>query len=119
MGQKKIKASKIFTLDNALYELEAQNVKLPLTVGYAVHKMSEQISHVADYISSRLFSVIDENRMRCGDMTDEEKVIYDTLMDSEVWITPFEISKEELFSNSDAKVGLREIAYIEELFDEN
>lgn len=116
MGQIKIKASKVFVLDNALYELEEQQTKFPLNVGYAVHKMSKQISEISEYISNRLFAVIDEERMRLGNMTDEEQVIYNTLMDSEVWIEPFDITKEELFDNKEVALALHEIAAVDELF---
>lgn len=112
-------ASKVFMLDKIFYDLEEQQSKFPLNVGYAVHKMAKQVSEAAEYISDRLFAVIDSERMRLGNMTDEEQIIYNTVMNSEIGIKPFDISKDEFFENKEVVVSLREIPYIEELFPEN
>ena len=112
-------ASKVFMLDKIFYDLEEQQTKFPLNVGYAVHKMAKQVSEAAEYVSDRLFAVIDSERMRLGNMTDEEQIIYNTVMESEIDIKPFDISKDEFFENKEVAVSLQEIAYIEELFPEN
>lgn len=114
-----MKASKIFMLDKVFYELEEQKTKFPLNVGYAVYKMGKQVSEAAEYISDRLFSVIDSERMRMGTMTDEEQIIYNAVMESEIDLKPFDISKDEFFENKEVVLSLQEIPYIEELFPEN
>lgn len=114
-----MKASKIFMLDKVFYELEEQKTKFPLNVGYAVYKMGKQVSEAAEYISNRLFSVIDSERMRMGTMTDEEQIIYNAVMESEIDIKPFDINKDEFFENKEVALSLQEIPYIEELFPEN
>ena len=114
-----MKASKIFMLDKVFYELEEQKTKFPLNVGYAVYKMGKQVSEAAEYISDRLFSVIDSERMRMGTMTDEEQIIYNAVMESEIGLKPFDISKDEFFENKEVVLPLQEIPYIEELFPEN
>lgn len=119
MGQIKLKAEKVFALDKAFYDLNEQNHKFPLNVGYEVYKMAKQMSEVADFLSMRLFAVIDSERMGLNQLTDEERVIYNAVMQSEVYIDPFNVSKEEFFSNSDAEMTLRGIGYIDELFGEN
>jgi hypothetical protein len=114
-----MKASKIFMLDKVFYELEEQKTKFPLNVGYAVYKMGKQVSEAAEYISDRLFSLIDSERMRMGTMTDEEQIIYNAVMESEIDLKPFGIRKDEFFENKEAVLSLQEIPYIEELFPEN
>ena len=114
-----MKASKIFMLDKVFYELEEQKTKFPLNIGYAVYKMGKQVSEAAEYISNRLFSVIDSERMRMGTMTDEEQIIYNAVMESEIDLKPFDISKDEFFDNKEVVLSLEEIPYIEELFPEN
>ena len=114
-----MKTSKIFMLDKVFYELEEQKTKFPLNVGYAVYKMGKQVSEAAEYISNRLFSVIDSDRMRMGTMTDEEQIIYNAVMESEIDLKPFDISKDEFFENKEVMLSLQEIPYIEELFPEN
>lgn len=119
MGQIKLKAEKVFALDRTFYELEEQNHKFPLKIGYEVYKMAKQMSEVADFLSKRLFAVIDSERMHLNQLTDDERVIYNAVMESEVYIDPFNVSKDEFFSNSDVEATLSEIAYIDELFREN
>lgn len=114
-----MKASSVFMLDKVFYELEEQKTKFPLNIGYAVYKMGKQVSGAAEYISNRLFSVIDSERMRMGTMTDEEQIIYNAVMESEIDIKPFDISKDEFFENKEVALSLQEIPYIEELFPEN
>ena len=114
-----MKASSVFMLDKVFYELEEQKTKFPLNVGYAVYKMGKQVSEAAEYISNRLFSVIDSERMRMGTMTDEEQIIYNAVMESEIDLKPFDISKDEFFENKEVALSLQEIPYIEELFPEN
>lgn len=114
-----MKASSVFMLDKVFYELEEQKTKFPLNIGYAVYKMGKQVSEAAEYISNRLFSVIDSERMRMGTMTDEEQIIYNAVMESEIDIKPFDISKDEFFENKEVALSLQEIPYIEELFPEN
>ena len=111
-----MKASKVFILDSIFYKLDEQQTKFPLNVGYAVYKMGKQISEAAEYLSNRLFSVIDQDRMRLGNLTDEEQLIYNAVMDSEINIEPFAISRKELFDNKDVELTLSEIADIDELF---
>ena len=114
-----MKASNVFMLDNIFYRLEEQQTKFPLNVGYAVHKMAKQVSEAAEYVSNRLFAVIDSERMRLGNMTDEEQIIYNAVMDSEIDIQPFTITKEELFDNKEVALTLKEIESVDELFGEN
>ena len=114
-----MKASSVFMLDKVFYELEEQKTKFPLNIGYAVYKMGKQVSEAAEYISNRLFSVIDSERMRMGTMTDEEQIIYNAVMESKIDLKPFDISKDEFFENKEVVLSLEEIPYIEELFPEN
>lgn len=114
-----MKASKVFMLDDIFYKLTSQDTKFPLKIGYAVYKMARQISEAAEYIGNRLCSVIDEKRMRLGDLTDDEQLVYKAVMDSDIDIKPFEISKDELFRNDEVSLTLQEIAEVDELFGEN
>lgn len=115
----KVKACDVYGIDKALYNLVEQQVKLPLNIGYAVYKMYKQVSDAAEYIAERLTCVIDEERMRLNQLTEDESAIYNAVMQSEIDIVPFSISREELFGNKEVELSLSEIANIDELFREN
>lgn len=115
----KVKACDIYAIDQSLYKLVEQQVKLPLNIGYAVYKMYKQVSDIAEYIAERLSFVIDEQRMKLNQLSEEETAIYNAVMESEIDISPFEISREELFGNKEVELNLSEIANIDELFREN
>ena len=114
-----LKASELFEIKDSLERLSDEQDKFPLNVGYHMLVMLKQMETIEEYMFSRLFLVVDEDRFYNDRMTDEEVKIYNALFDSEIDIEPFKINKDDIFSSITVALPMEDIRNIDMLFEEN
>ena len=116
---KTLKVYEILDIKSAMDSLIENNEKFPMKIGYKICKIERELCEMEDYIFERLFKVIDEEKIRLASMSEEEMVIYQAVMESEMDIDLFGMDKEELFNNNDIKITVDEISALMKLFEEN
>lgn len=114
----KVRVGRVFRIDESLDKLLQQQGELPLNVGYDLWRMKKQLDDLGAYIVERLKLVISEEHMQTNELDETEQMAYNAVLQSEVDIQPFAITKEELFQNKEAKLTVSEISDIMELFGE-
>lgn len=114
----KLRVGRMFEIGISLDKLLSQQNELPLNVGYDLWKMKKQFDEIGSYVLERIKLVIPEERLAKNELDENEMVIYQMIIGSEVEIVPFSVSREELFKNENVRLTVSEIADIMELFDE-
>lgn len=114
----KLRVGRMFEIGISLDKLLSQQNELPLNVGYDLWKMKKQFDEIGSYVLERIKLVIPEERLAKNELDENEMVIYQMIIGSEVEIVPFSVSKEALFKNENVRLTVSEIADIMELFDE-
>lgn len=111
-----LKVFEIFDINKAIENLIKQDLKYNVKVGYEIHKMKKQLDDIERYVVERLCMVIDNDRMRSNNLTNEERLLYNTVMESEMEITPFNIERDDIFNNENVMLTVKEVADIDQLF---
>ena len=114
----KVFVKNVFRIDSVLDKLLQQQSELPLNVGYDLWKMKKQLNEIGSYVVERLKLVISEEHMQNNELDESEQMAYNAVLQSEVDIQPFTITKDELFQNKDVRLTVTEISDIMELFGE-
>jgi hypothetical protein len=114
----KLRVGRMFEIGISLDKLLSQQNELPLNVGYDLWKMKKQFDEIGSYVLERIKLVIPEERLAKNELDENEMVIYQMIIGSEVEIVPFSVSKDALFKNENVRLTVSEIADIMELFDE-
>ena len=114
----KVFVQNVFRIDSVLDKLLQQQSELPLNVGYDLWKMKKQLNEIGSYVVERLKLVISEEHMQNNELDESEQMAYNAVLQSEVDIQPFTITKDELFQNKDVRLTVTEISDIMELFGE-
>lgn len=114
----KLSVEKVFRIGMSLDKLLSQQGELPLNVGYDLWRMKKQLDDIGSYVMERLKMVISEEHMQNNELDTAEQIAYETVLKSEVDISPFKITTEELFQNKEVVLTVSDISDIMELFDE-
>lgn len=83
----------------AIDDIMRCEVRIPLPVAWKLHKAYKSLDEVADYAFSRLDSLI--NDFGKSEMDDNEKLIYQTVMDSEVEVCMPSFTEDEIMGVGD------------------
>lgn len=115
---KTLKVFEILDAKAAIDTLMENNEKFNLKIGFKLCQIEQRLSEMEDYIFERLFKVIDEKKIELGEMNEEEMVIYQSVMETEMEVELFGLTRDELINGSDIKIDLNEIKALTKLFDE-
>lgn len=113
-----LKVFEILDAKAAIDTLMENNEKFNLKTGFKLCQIEQRLSEMEDYIFERLFKVIDEKKIELGEMNEEEMVIYQSVMETEMEVELFGLTRDELINGSDIKIDLNEIKALTKLFDE-
>ena len=119
--KKEMKILKVFEILDAKAAIDTlmeNNEKFNLKTGFKLCQIEQRLSEMEDYIFERLFKVIDEKKIELGEMNEEEMVIYQSVMETEMEVELFGLTRDELINGSDIKIDLNEIKALTKLFDE-
>lgn len=115
--KKTIKAREAFKVEEALNELCDQDLKFPLNIGFKLMKIKKEISELNGYVSSRLVLAIPNLLEDTNNLTNEQIILYNSILDTPVEIETQDLTEEELYSNSEIKISLKVIENLSPLFE--
>ena len=112
--KKTLKVHQILKANMSLSEIIAQDSLFSIKVAYSLSKVKHELETAENYVLSRFTSI-------CGDidfenMTENQKIIYKTISESDIDIEIPIISINEITENNDAKISVRDMENIECLF---
>lgn len=113
-----LKVSELFEINEALSKLLSQDKEYPINIGYDIYRVKKNLDDIESYVVNRLCMVLDNERMSKNELTNEEMLVYDTVMNSDVEIETFKIEKEKLFDNNNVKLTVKEVGLIDRLFEQ-
>lgn len=107
-----------FQLNLSLSKLFEQEILLPLKCGYDIYRILKYLNELEEYVFQRMEKVIPREHLENGNLTEEDTIIYNSIINSKVTVPKFEITKDELMSNIEAKLSLQDISNICQLFEQ-
>ncbi len=114
---KRLKVYEILDIKSAIDTLMENNDKFTIDVGFRICQFERHLTEIEDYVFERLFKVIDEKKIEFGEMNEEEMIIYQSVMETEMTIETFDLKKDDL-KCSDLEMNINEIKALTKLFDE-
>lgn len=108
----------VFKLNQTIEHLNEQGIKLSFKNGYELLKFKKELDNIEQYTAQRLNSVIDSERMSKNEMTEEEQMVYVTVMSNEVDINKPEIDFDEIKNSRDINLSLSDIETLCTIFEE-
>lgn len=114
---KTLKVYEILDIKSAVDTLMENNDKFPIGIGFKICQFERHLTEIEEYVFERLFKVIDEKKIEFGEMNEEEMVIYQNVMETEMAIETFELTKNDL-KTSNLEMNINEIKALSKLFDE-
>lgn len=112
----KIHVYKILKVNRTIETLLEQHISYPINVGYKIFQLKKELDNIEKYIIERL-SMLCPNFFT-NDMTEEEKIIYETILSSEIELNNINITIEEITNNNEVKTTLEDIENLMLLFNE-
>ena len=114
MEKKVIKIEQVFILLEALEELYTQHVKYPINIAYKLNRIKNELNDIEKYTLERIAEVIPN----WGDiitLSAEENLVYTAIMNSEIEIETYGLTKDELFTPTTNDQPVIELGKIEAL----
>lgn len=111
-----LKVSELFEVNESLTKLLSQDKEYPVNIGYDIYRVKKSLDDIEGYVVNRLCMVLDNERMSKNELTNEEMLVYNMVMDTDVEIETFKIEKDKLFDNSKVELTVKEVADIDKLF---
>ena len=114
--KKVIQARQAFRIEEALNVLYDHDVKFPLNIGFKLMKIKNEISELNSYVSSRLVTLIPNLVEDTNSLTNEQIILYNTILDTPIEFDTQDLSEEDIFSNGEVKTNLKVIDNLTPLF---
>lgn len=97
-----VTASQLLRASDALDEMTAQDLKFPLDVAYRLLIMRRSVSEAEEYVMERMGRIVDIG----GELTDEEKVIADAVMSTQIRLEIPSVKVSEVTNNKEAEASI-------------
>lgn len=117
--KKTIKAREAFRLEESLNELYDQDIKFPINVGFKLTQIRRELSEINSYISSRLVLAIPNVVEDTKSMTNEQIILYNSILDSQIDIETHDIKADDILLNNEVNVNMKVVEGLSPLFTEN
>lgn len=108
----------VFKINQSVERLIEQNIKLSFNNGYKLLQLKKELDNIEQYTVSKLNQVIDNERMKANQMTDEEQMTYLTIMNSEIEINDIKIDFDNIKENNEITLPLQDIELLSVFFEE-
>lgn len=114
--KKTIKAREAFRLEESLNTLYDQDIKFPINTGFKLTKIRRELSEINSYISSRLVLAIPNLVEDTQSLTNEQIILYNSILDSPIEIDNHDIKEDDVFSNNEVNVNMKIVEGLSVLF---
>ena len=115
--KKEIKIYKILKINIVLERLIEQDCKYEINTSYKLYKLKKEINNIENYIFDRFYKLF--NGKELEQLSNNERIIYNTILDSTIEINIPNISVEDILKNKEIKMSVQEIEIIEQLLAKN
>lgn len=108
----------VFKLNQSIERLIEQDCNLSFNNGYKLIQIKRELDDIEQYAVSKLNQVIDNERLRSNEMTEEEQMVYVTIMNNEVEVSDIKIDFDNIKENNEITLPLSDIEMLSVFFEE-
>lgn len=105
------KTTKTLTLNEALElndtidTLFGEHIKYPVNVGYKLYKLRKDLNDLSDYSINCIVELLPELKSENPQLSENDKLIYQTILNSPVEVDIHGLTREELYCYSESSGG--------------
>lgn len=108
----------VFKLNQSIERLIEQDCNLSFNNGYKLIQIKRELDDIEQYAVSKLNQVIDNERLISNEMTEEEQMVYVTIMNNEVEVSDIKIDFDNIKENNEITLPLSDIEMLSVFFEE-
>lgn len=108
----------VFKLNQSIERLIEQDCNLSFNNGYKLIQIKRELDDIEQYAVSKLNQVIDNERLKSNEMTEEEQMVYVTVMNNEVEVSDIKIDFDNIKENNEITLPLSDIEMLSVFFEE-
>jgi hypothetical protein len=114
--KKTIKLGYIFKLSQIIDKINSQQINISAKTAFELYKLRNELYRIEDFILDRI-------DMACGgsvdlnNMSDSQKIVYDSVMNSDMEIDIPSIDKNEIILNKNIKLEINDMEILDMVFD--
>lgn len=105
----------ILKFNTILHKLIKQQISFPINISYKLFKLKEELNEIESLIFERWDILFGEN-YDINELNDEQITLYNVTLQSEIEIDFFGLKKEDIISNTEAKLTIQDIEIVNIFF---
>lgn len=94
---KTLTVDQILKLNDAVDELFNQHIKYQINVAYRLYQLKKELNEITNYIIERIVTVIPKINEENVELSEEENIIYQSILNSEIEIDTFNLTRAEIY----------------------
>ena len=94
---KTLNTNQVLELNDAVNILFEEEIKFPINTAYKLFKLKNNLNEISDYIINRIVELIPKLKEENPELTEEETIIYQTILNSPIEIETYNLEREQLY----------------------
>lgn len=111
-----ITVGQLLVIQDVLDKLNSQHVEFNINTSIKLNKLKKDVDYMCSYIIDRMVTVIPNINSREQTLTDEESVLYNTILSSDVELDNQGLVLEDITVNKTVKLDMDMAEHLELLF---
>lgn len=119
---KTMTVEQVLTLNDAIEELFNEHIKYQINVAYRLYQLKKELNDMSEYVIEHIIEVIPKLKEEGVELSDDEKLIYQTILNSPIEVDTFNLTRAEIYLTNEGvsldkpSVELQLIEKLEPLF---
>jgi len=96
-NQKTLSVGEVLTLNDTINILFEEHIKYPVNIGYKLYRLKNELNEISEYSINRIVEVLPNIVENEKELSDTDKVIYQTIINSPVSIDTYGLTREDIY----------------------
>lgn len=116
--KKILTVNEILGLNDALEILFQEHIKYPINIGFKLYQLKKHLNDITEYTVNRIVELLPDLKKDDCELSDNDKLVYQVILNSEIEIDTYGITREELYciyKNNNKNNPIIDLGIIEKL----
>lgn len=96
-NQKTLSVGEVLTLNDTINMLFEEHIKYPVNIGYKLYRLKNELNEISEYSINRIVEVLPNIVENSKELSDVDKAIYQTIINSPVDIDTYGLTREDIY----------------------
>lgn len=110
-----IKIKDAFKLNSVIYKIIKQQVNISASNAFSLYKLHKNLNEIENFVFERISLIYGDN-FDFYNMSDEQKVVYDAVMNSDITLDVPNINVDELTNNDKLQMKIEDFEILDFIF---